>query len=393
MMSVIIVGGGMAGATLALALSHLTKNTLAIDLVETKLPDEGLHPGFDARSIALAQGTSQQLDQIGVWSVLKENAEAITSIHVSDRGHFGLVSLSAADYRLPAFGQVVELHDVGHKLFSLLHKHSNIRIHCPATMIAVNRTESHVDVTLDNGATLSAALAVAADGSYSPLASAANIRWQSFDYRQIAVIANVRLSEPQPGMAFERFTTHGPLALLPMTKNRYSLVWCHAAGRKDEISSWSDARFINELQREFGWRLGSVERIGRRHYYPLSLRYAEQQISHRLALVSNASQTLHPIAGQGFNLGLRDVMTLAETIDQAFKAGRDLGCYSVLRQYQLARQQDRQRAIGLTDGLINVYANKSPLLAGVRNVAMLAMDSSRFLQSCLIKQTLGQFKR
>lgn len=391
-MSVIIVGGGMAGATLALALSRLTEGALSIDLVEAKLPASGQHPGFDSRSIALAQGTCQKLEQIGVWSVLKDNAEAIESIHVSDKGHFGLVSLSASDYQLPAFGQVIELYDAGHKLFSLLKKHQNIRIHCPSRMVGVHRTEQHVEIRLDNGETLTGQLAIAADGSYSPLAKAVNIQWQSVDYRQFAVIANVQLSDPKSGQAFERFTSQGPLALLPMTSNRYSLVWCHDITRQEELAGWSDERFIYELQREFGWRLGAIKRVGQRHNYPLALRYTRQQISHRVALVSNASQTLHPIAGQGFNLGLRDVMTLAEVVSGALKKRQDLGCYSVLRQYQQARQNDRQFAIGLTDGLIDLFANKSPFLAGVRNLAMLAMDNSHFLQRRLVEQTLGQFK-
>lgn len=392
-MSVIIVGGGMAGATLALALSNLTQGRLAIDLVEAKLPEEGRHPGFDGRSIALALGTCQKLDSIGVWPALNDNAEAITSILVSDKGRCGRVNLSAEDYKLPAFGYVVELYNAGQALFSLLKRHANIRVHCPAQMVAVQRTQQQVEITLDNGDRLSGQLAVAADGSHSPLATALNMTWRQSDYGQIAVIANVMVSASKTGQAFERFTSHGPLALLPMTQNRYSLVWCHDIVRKDEIMSWTEQRFISELQREFGWRMGEFEKVGQRHCYPLSLRCAGQSIGHRLALVGNASQTLHPIAGQGFNLGLRDVITLAQVISRALSYNQDLGGYTVLSRYQQARREDRRFTVGLTDNMVKLFADSSPFFAVPRSVAMSVMESSLFLKGQLVQRMLGQFKR
>jgi 2-octaprenyl-6-methoxyphenol hydroxylase len=390
--SVIIVGGGMTGVTLAIALSQLTQGKLDIDLVEAHRSDDGEHPGFDSRSIALAQGTCQKLDQIGVWPLLKDRAEAIKTIHVSDRGHFGQVCLNAADFQLPAFGHVIELHDAGAKLFRLLNRHDNIRFHCPARMVAMHRREDGVEVTLDNGQILTAPLAVAADGSHSPLAAAAGMTWQTVDYRQFAVIANVTLSQPQVGMAFERFTESGPLAVLPAPQNRYSLVWCHNIDCVDEVQRWSNETFIYRLQKAFGGRLGAIDTVGRRQSYPLSLRYAHRQISHRLALVGNASQTLHPIAGQGFNLAMRDVIGLAETLSDALKQGQDIGCYSVLRRYQKVRESDRQLSIGLTGGLVGLFSNQSLPLVGVRNAAMLTINNSHFLQRLLVRQTLGQFR-
>ena len=389
-MSVIIVGGGMAGATLALAISSLTQGKMPVALVEAQRPDSRQHPGFDARAIALAHGTCQQLDSIGIWSALADCATAIEHVHVSDSGHSGFVNLRARDYRVPALGQVIELHDAGKRLFALLQQAPGVTLHCPATVIDVVRTAESATVTLDNGQQLSAKLLVAADGSHSALAKACNIQWQQQDYQQIAVIANVTTSEPPNGRAFERFTRNGPLALLPMSQGRSSLVWCHAKEDRAQVDSWDDAQFLAQLQRAFGWRLGKMLHAGKRHSYPLQLLTATRHVSHRLALVGNAAQTLHPIAGQGFNLGLRDVMSLAETIAQA---GGDPGDYKVLSQYQQRRQPDQQATIGITDGLIRLFANRyGPLVVG-RNLALMSMEQIPAIRDTFARRTLGWVDR
>lgn len=389
-MSVIIVGGGMAGATLALAISSLTQGRVPVALVEAQQPDNRAHPGFDARAIALAQGTCQQLDRIGIWSALADCATAIDHVHVSDSGHSGCVNLRAHDYRVPALGHVIELHDAGQRLFALLQQAPGVTLHCPATVVDVVRTAESARVTLDNGQQLSAKLLVAADGSHSTLARACNIQWQQQDYQQIAVIANVTTSELPEGRAFERFTRHGPLALLPMSQGRSSLVWCHAKQDRQQVDSWDDARFLAELQRAFGWRLGKMCHVGQRHSYPLQLLTASRHVSHRLALVGNAAQTLHPIAGQGFNLGLRDVMSLAETIALA---GSDPGDYGVLAQYQQRRRQDQQATIGVTDGLIRLFANRyGPLVVG-RNLALMSMEYMPAVRDAFARRTLGWVDR
>ncbi|CNI07725.1 2-octaprenyl-6-methoxyphenyl hydroxylase [Yersinia pekkanenii] len=392
-MSVIIVGGGMAGATLALAISSLTQGRVPVALVEAQQPDSRQHPGFDARAIALAQGTCQQLDRIGIWSALADCATAIEHVHVSDCGHSGFVNLRAADYRVPALGHVVELHDAGQRLFALLQTAPGVTLHCPATVVDVVRIAESASVTLDNGQQLSAKLLVAADGSHSALAQACNIQWQQQDYQQIAVIANITTAEPPDGRAFERFTRNGPLALLPMSQGRSSLVWCHAKQDRQQVDSWDDTRFLAELQRAFGWRLGKMLHAGKRDSYPLQLLTASRHVSHRLALVGNAAQTLHPIAGQGFNLGLRDVMSLAETIAQAALVGSDPGSYAVLGQYQQRRQPDQQATIGVTDGLIRLFANRyGPLVVG-RNLALMSMEQIPAIRDTFARRTLGWVER
>ncbi|CAK8736950.1 hypothetical protein SODG_000671 [Sodalis praecaptivus] len=205
-MSVTIIGGGMAGATLALALSHLSRGTLQIDLVEARTPERRDHPGFDARAIALAQGTCRELTAIGVWPALASCATAITRVEVSDKGHLGKVQIAADDYQLPALGYVVELHAAGKRLFDLLRQVPGVRLHCPATLTRLRREREETISTLDNGVELNAQLVVAADGSRSPLAAQCGMRWRQRDYQQIAVIANIRTAVPHGGDAFERFT-------------------------------------------------------------------------------------------------------------------------------------------------------------------------------------------
>lgn len=392
-MSIIIVGGGMAGATLALAISSLTRGKVAVDLVEATRPDDRAHPGFDARAIALAQGTCRQLARIGIWPALRDCATAITHVHVSDRGHAGFVNLHAQDYQVDALGQVIELHAAGQRLFALLAKAPGVTLHCPAKVVDVLRTVTYAEVQLDNGRRLSGQLLVAADGSRSALAQACNVQWQQRDYPQFATIANVTTSQAPQGRAFERFTRCGPLALLPMSQGRSSLVWCHAKADRAQVDRWDDARFLTELQQAFGWRLGKMLQAGKRHSYPLSLLTANQHVSHRLALVGNAAQTLHPIAGQGFNLGLRDVMSLAETLAEAAEVGEDLGAYALLSRYQQRRQRDRQATIGVTDGLIRLFANDyAPLVAG-RNLGLMAMEQLPAVRDTFAKRTLGWVER
>ncbi|MEM6052464.1 2-octaprenyl-6-methoxyphenyl hydroxylase [Erwinia sp. P7711] len=392
-MSIVIAGGGMAGATLALAVSHLTQGKVPVTLVEATAPASRTHPGFDGRAIALAEGTCQQLAAINLWPSLYSCATAITHVHVSDRGHASFVSLSAAEHGISALGQVVELHDVGQRLFSLLEKAPGVRVCCPAKVTQVARSQQSTRVTLSNGETLEAQLLVAADGSGSAVAASCGIQWQSHDYQQMAVIANVSTQQPHGGRAFERFTEHGPLALLPMSAGRSSLVWCHPLQEKATVDSWSDSQFRAELQKAFGWRLGRITQVGQRHSYPLQLQAASQHVSHRLALVGNAAQTLHPIAGQGFNLGLRDVMSLAETVAAAWRAGEDVGSYATLQRYQQRRQPDAAATIGITDTLVRLFANRyTPLVAG-RTLGLMVMDALPPVRNLLAERTLGWVER
>ena len=392
-MSIIIVGGGMAGATLALAISQLTQGKLRVHLIEAVSPDSHSHPGVDARAIALAQGTCRQLTRIGIWPAIADCATAIRTVHVSDRGHASFVTLDAGDYHIPALGQVVELHDIGQRLFTLLKKAPGVTLHCPQRVTAFRREQESVHVTLSDGTLLEGSLLVAADGSRSALAAQCGMVWQSHDYQQIAVIANVTTAHPHQGRAFERFTEHGPLAMLPMSDGRCSLVWSHAQDAGAQVAGWSDAEFCQQLQQAFGWRLGRITHVGARHHYPLALTTAAQAVSHRLVLVGNAAQTLHPIAGQGFNLALRDVMSLAENLSQAWEVQQDPGSYPILAAYQQQRATDKAMTIGMTDGLVHLFSNAwAPLVVG-RNLGLMTMEHFTPARDVLAQRTLGWVAR
>ncbi len=392
-MSIIIIGGGMAGATLALAISSLTNGQLPVHLVEAVAPAAADHPGFDARAIALAQGTCEQLAAIGIWGALANCATPINTVYVSDCGHAGAVTLSASDYHIPALGHVVELHEIGLRLFKLLRQAPGVTLHCPDRVREVSRTQTQVSVELESGNTLTGSLLVAANGAQSPQAAACGIRWQRQAYHQTAIIANVVTQLPHGGRAWERFTEHGPLAMLPMSNNRCSLVWCHPLSDGEKVLAWDDAHFCDELQRAFGWRLGRILQAGKRAGYPLTLTRAVRTATHRLALVGNAAQTLHPIAGQGFNLGMRDVMSLAESVAQAWRDGADPGNWATLSAWQTRRAPDKAATIGVTDGLVQLFANRGwPLVIG-RNAGLMAIDLIGPARDALAYRTLGWVAR
>lgn len=387
---VVIVGGAMSGATLALALNHTTQQKLKIAVVESYEMDHQSHPGFDARSIALSYGTINLLKQWQLWPLIADHGTAIKHIHVSDKGHAGMTEFSAQDYNLMAMGYVVELTQVGRRFNQALLQSDNIDVYCPYQLESLQCTSAQVEVNLKNslGATksLSGKLVVAADGADSNSCSAVGLEQIVESFEQFGLIANVKTSQPHLGQAFERFTPHGPIALLPMTEQRSSLVWCLPEHEAKRLSQLSEQQFCLELQAAFGWRLGRIEKCGERQTYPLTLRYRPQIISHRFAAVGNAAQTLHPIAGQGFNLGIRDVASLVESITENLQ---DVGNYSQLNRYQTRRQQDREQTIAMTSGLVRLYSNSlSPLILG-RNIGLGIMDNLPQFKHPLFKRALG----
>ncbi len=389
---VIIAGGAMAGATLALALEKLTQKRLSIAVIEAA-PSELNHPGFDARSIALAYGSCQLLDKIGIWQKLAPFATSINAIHVSDKGHFGMTEMQAQKEHLPYLGNVIELADAGNVFHQALQKSPSTHLFWSQTLTHIKRHESHVRVTLSNGKQLTAALLVAADGAISSCCQQLNIHRHEHDFGQIALIANISTEQLHLGRAFERFTQEGPIALLPMSDGRSSLVWCLSPSKANHLMMLKDEDFIEALQVNFGWRLGKITKIGKRHAYPLILRQSSQLISHRFAVVGNAAQTLHPIAGQGFNLGLRDVITLAEEISQQLTISKDCGVMPMLQAYLKRRKNDRDSTVAMTSGLVHGFSNQAlPFILG-RNLGLIAMTAHHSLKAPIIQRALGFVER
>ncbi len=386
---VIIAGGAMAGATLALALHQLSKGKLSIAVVEPYQSDHKQHPGFDARSIALSYGTVQILDSFGLWPALSKVAIPINHIHVSDRFHAGMTDITKQDVGVDALGYVVELADVGRIYAEKIAETASITLFCPQSIEDIQRTSSQVLATLSDGSQIEAKLMVAADGAVSSCCEKIGLPLQEHDFEQVAVIANIVASEEHEGRAFERFTSHGPVALLPMTDNRLSLVWCLPPEEATKVMEYNDERFLAELQSAFGWRLGKLMKAGTRSAYPLVLRYREQNISYRFAIVGNAAQSLHPIAGQGFNLGIRDVASLAEEMIKA----EDVGSYNSLSQFKQRRENDRKATITLTSSLVHLFSNDWLTLRVGRNLGLAAMDNIPVLKTPLLQRALGVVSR
>ncbi|WED22231.1 2-octaprenyl-6-methoxyphenyl hydroxylase [Vibrio sp. JC009] len=384
-----IAGGAMAGATLALALSELSNRSFSIAVIEPYQADNSLHPGFDSRSIALSHGTVNILKSFSLWEGIKSEATAIRHIHVSDRGHAGMTDIVAADYAVDALGYVAELEKVGCFYHSRLNQLDNIDFLCPDSVSDIESFPDVVRVTLKSQVQFEANLLVAADGAVSHCCQLMKIENLQHDFNQTALIANISATEAHNGRAFERFTKNGPLALLPLTQDRMSLVWCLSPEIASQMMAVSDEEFLAQLQDSFGWRLGKLTQVGSRASYPLILKEKSKITSHRFATVGNAAQTLHPIAGQGFNLGIRDVASLAEELVKS----DDPGAFRTLNRYQQRREDDRRSTIDLTAGLVHVFSNEwLPLVVG-RNVSLMAMDNIPLLTKPLLSRTMGMVKR
>jgi 2-octaprenyl-6-methoxyphenol hydroxylase len=390
---VVINGGGMVGAVLALGLSGLRRpdgSALRIAVIEATAPDMDNHPGFDARSIALAGHSRELLEQLELWPLLSGLTTPITHIQVSDQGHFGQVNICAEDYPVPALGYVVELHPVGQLLYRHMTQYSTIELLCPARIETLVQEPERVLLSLVDGRQLATSLLLAADGSRSVVRQQLGLPSRRLDYRQSAIIANVQTAAPHHGRAFERFTREGPIALLPMGEGRCSLVWCASTERAERLMTFDDETFLQQLQQEFGYRLGRLQRTGQRHCYPLALDEVERPWHHRVALVGNAAHLLHPIAGQGFNLGLRDAATMVDTIRQALNAREDIGSYPVLSAYGQDRQPDQSTIVGLTTALALMFSNDHPALAVGRNLGLMAMAASGTFKDKLAWRAMGK---
>ncbi|HCE3036549.1 TPA: 2-octaprenyl-6-methoxyphenyl hydroxylase [Vibrio parahaemolyticus] len=387
---VVIAGGAMAGATLALAIEHLSRGALRVAVVEPFKAQSDQHPGFDSRSIALSYGTVNLLRHLELWSAIEPFSTPIEHIHVSDRSHAGMTDITKHDVGVEALGYVVELADVGRVYQELLTHSTAIDLYCPDSAKHITRTQENVTIELASGELLNAKLLVAADGAVSQCCQQIGLELSEHDFDQVAVIANIVTQEPHQGRAFERFTENGPVALLPMSDNRMSLVWCLRPDEAQIVIELSESEFLERLQQDFGWRLGAMQKVGLRASYPLLLRHRKQNISHRFAIVGNAAQTLHPIAGQGFNLGIRDVVTLAEEL---VKQGEDVGRYQGLIRFSQRREADRNETIWLTSSLVHVFSNDLLAMRIGRNTALAAMDNLSIFKQPLLRHTLGLVKR
>jgi 2-octaprenyl-6-methoxyphenol hydroxylase len=365
-----IVGGGMVGASLAVALKGIGVSTALIEAVPYGAATQ---PSFDERTTALSNGSRRILETLGVWHDLAAAATPITRIHVSDRGHFGFARIDAREQGLPALGYVVPNRALGAALWSRLGRGAGPTVFCPAEVASIEVGERAVELTLSGAGEerepLRARMVVAADGAESSVRSAFGVTAEVRDYGQTALITTVLPRKFHEHVAYERFTSEGPLALLPLADGRCTLVLTLEHALAESALAWTDAQFLSELQRRFGFRLGRFLKVGRRAAYPLKLTRARRTSAGRCVIVGNAAQGLHPVAGMGFNLGLRDVATLAELIAEHREDIEHLSA-----AYDLWRAPDRREIIGFTDMLVRLFSNPLLPVRSARNFGLLAFD-------------------
>ena len=386
-----IIGGGLVGASLALALQAGAKaRGWSIVLIEPFAPGDTCQPSDDARSTALSYGTQQIYQRLGIWSQVTVRAEPILHIHVSDRGRFAAARLSAEEEGVPALGYVAENAWLGHCLWQALDPEV-VTWRCPAEVVAMQAIEiaegrGGYRLTLNDETLLDCDLAVLADGGRSSLREQLGIRVKNTAYQQSALIANISISKPHGGLAFERFTDEGPVALLPLSDNRSALIWTRPGDDAQRLLALDDHSFLAELQSLFGYRLGALRQVGARHVYPLSLVEAQEQVRANLVVLGNAAHSLHPIAGQGYNLALRDTEALAE----ALLAGPDVpGDFATLQQYLARQQLDQSLTVGFSDRVTRLFSNAEPLLATGRNLGLLGLDLLPPAKRWFARQAMG----
>lgn len=386
MQTLAIIGGGLVGASLALALQDgACERGWRIHLIEPFQPGHEYQPSYDARSTALSWGTRLIYQRLGVWSRIAERAEAIRRIHVSERGRFAAARLDAVDEGVEALGYVVENAWIGHCLWHALDERVVVR-DCPAEVQKLQPAEGGYRLTLADGRELDCALAVLADGGRSGLREQLGIHVERRSYGQSALIANVSPARAHDGLAFERFTADGPMALLPVRDNRCALVWTRPPAEAARLAALPDVQFLAELQQAFGYRLGAFRQVGTRHLYPLALVEAEEQVRAGLVVLGNAAHSLHPIAGQGYNLSLRDVDALSAAL-LASPAG--LGDLAVLCGYAERQQRDQLLTVGFSDQVTRLFGDSAALMSTGRGLGRLGLDLQPPAKHWFARQVMG----
>lgn len=381
----------MVGVSLALLLAAHPQpwRVLVVEAHPQQLDDNNYITGFDARSTALSYSTREIFEAIDLWSMLVQQAEPISQIQISDRGHIAATQLHASEQNFDAYGYVIENHCLRVVLNKAL-ANTTVDIAAPVTADQVTVVRDGVELKLsDRKRLVRCKLLVVADGACSSTRDKLGISARVSDYGQMALIANIALAEPHGGVAYERFTEQGPMALLPLVNSggryRSALVWSLPPKRAEHLQNCSGDEFLTQLQDQFGYRQGQLIGVGERQAYPLKLIETNEQVRRSVVVVGNAAHSLHPVAGQGFNLALRDIAVLAETLSKGAEQGQAPGELALLQQYLDYRQADQQRTLAVSDWLPKIFTAASPAAAVARGAGLLAVD--------MIPGVRGQFAR
>ena len=381
---VVVAGGGMIGTSLALALLPLGLRVAVVEAVPRAAPAQ---PSFDDRSTALSRSTQRMFEAMGLWQEIVAASTPIRSIHVSDQGRFGFSHIEAGEQGVEALGYVVINRVLGGVLQGALDAACDIDVICPGRIVGVSLDPEAATVTVElaegRQAQLECDLLVAADGANSTVREMMGIGASQVSYGQRAVIGNLLTEKPIENVAYERFTSQGPLALLPITDARTGFVWTVAEDDAERVMALDDQAFLAEIQRAFGNRLGEFSRVGKRAAYPLVLSKAAALTATRSVLVGNSAHGLHPVAAQGFNLGMRDVAALCDCLaDHRHEP-------NMLDVYAEWRRGDQGKLVRFTDNLVKLFGSKRPPLKALRNVGMLGFDLIPGVRSLFAKHTMG----
>jgi 2-octaprenyl-6-methoxyphenol hydroxylase len=383
---VLIVGGGPVGGTLACALSAAGMEVVAVDQAD---PAAGLDAGFDGRASSIALGSQRILDALGLWAGMEPHAAPIRHIRVSEGDSPLFLHYDERDTGGPPFGYMVENRFIRKALFDRIPTLDTVRLLAPARVRGLERSGSGVEARLADGRRISARLIVGADGRASGVRAGAGIRVTGWPYRQTAIVCTVAHERPHDFVAHEHFLPTGPFAVLPLLGNRSSIVWTERKDLAPAIMALDEAEFLAELERRFGDYLGRLTVVGPRWSYPLSLQHAETAIALRLALVGDAAHAMHPIAGQGLNMGLRDVAALTEVLAEARRLGLDIGAHTVLERFQRWRRFDNTVMLAMTDGLNRLFSNAIGPVRLARGLGLAAVNRMPPLKRLFVRSAMG----
>lgn len=385
----------MVGMSLALLLANTTpsKKILLIDTHPIKRSGDLYQPSFDARSTAISADSVNILTRLNLWSSIAKYATSIDTVHVSDRGHIGSTRYTREQNNHEALGYVVDNAWLGKCLTDAVFSQPNIEVCGEASADHPKIYAGNVSVALshEHYESATAELLVVADGAQSKLRDQLGIASEEYDYRQHAVIANVQSEQSHQGVAYERFTSHGPMALLPRGESAHAkseaLVWTTPEADLEKVMGYSDQEFLHALQQAFGYRLGVFTQVGSRHHYPLKKICATEQVRQRIVMMGNAAHFLHPVAGQGFNLALRDALRLAEVLA---KTKGDIGDINVLQGYLNRQERDQWLTTTLSHNFNRVFASDRRSIQGLRNLALLSLNHLLPVQKSFFQQMMGR---
>lgn len=386
---VLVIGGGLVGASLACALAGAS---LRVGVVEA-VPLDKEPPSHDDRSLALSLGSKRILDTLGLWSHLIHAASPIREVHVSQRGQFGATRFRAEDEGVPALGYVTKARTLGEALRAGLAQHRQLTLMSPMRVVGVFAEEGGIRAGLKGATaaihTVRARLLVAADGARSSVRNLLGLAAVEHDYGENAIAAQVTPSVDHRGIAYERFSNRGTVALLPLNEGQCGLVWTLPSAAAEALLDLDEVVFLEALNQVFGSRLGRLVHVGHRVQYPLRLVSSRLQVAPRAVIIGNAAHTLHPIAAQGFNLGLRDAAALAEVLVAAWRGGHDLGSAAVLKRYLDLRRRDQRSVTFFTDTLARIFSIHSPWVSGLRGLGLLGTDLLPCVKHGLARRAMG----